>query len=300
VNYAESVKVVRKAANKLKREVLRIPPINYVWDMQYYAALGRHGSALPWIGQREASMVNALRKDGVLVTSLDAFDLPGTKAFLDSTMSLVEELRAMPTNGGNAIRLPLDRLIAHPAIYMWGLQERLLDLVENHIGLPLMYHGADLRREIPDGRATDVRQWHIDAEDMRMVKVITYMNDVTPTGGPFQYMSRELSAATAKTLRYSSGFVTDRAMSAVVPESQWQAATGPFATAALADTCGVFHRAKPPIENERYSVTFSFSSRRPVKIYDTKVFTPQQMAPILEQLNPRQRATLPPRSYKND
>ena len=231
MRYVESVKAVKRAANKLKREVLRLPPFNYVWDMQYHAALGRHGSTLPWIRERDAAMVRALRKDGVWATSLDAFELPGTSAFLDSTKTLVEELRALIPRG-NAIRLPLERLIAHPAIYLWGLQERLLDMVENYIGLPLMYHGADLRREIPDGRATDVRQWHVDVEDARMVKVITYMNDVVTTGGPFEYLSRDSSRATAKTLNYSSGFVTDRAMSAVIPESQWQAATGPFATAA--------------------------------------------------------------------
>lgn len=298
MNYAESVKFVKRAANKLKREVLRIPPFSIVYDTAYQAALGRHASELPWIRASDAEIVTALRERGARVVPIESLELPGTPAFLAAAAKLVEELKARPTNGGNAVRLPLERIIAHPEIYTWGLQDRLLDIVENYIGLPLMYHGADLRRELPDGRTTDVRQWHIDNEDKRMFKVICYINDVAADGGPFQYFDRQLTNQAAKALRYTYGFVSDERMNAVVPRADWVAATGPFGTAVIGDTCGIFHRATPPVGRDRFSVTFSFSSRRPVKIHDTVVFTQQQMQPILERLTDRQRATLPPKAYK--
>ena len=125
--------------------------------------------------------------------------MPGTGSMLSACGLLVQELRG-PANGGNAPRLPLHRLMDFPEIYMWGLNQRLLGVVENYIGLPIRYHGADLRREFNDGKLNDVRQWHVDAEDRRMFKIIVYLNDVLPGGGPFQYLPKGVTAETARRL----------------------------------------------------------------------------------------------------
>src|SRR6185295_11795761 len=117
------------------------------------------------------------------------------------------------------------RMQEFPEIYLWGLNERLLSLVENYIGLPIRYHGVDVRREICDGRPNDVRQWHIDAEDHRMFRVIIYLNDVAADGGPFEYIRRELTVGAVQKLGYGSGFVTDRDMARVVPRAEWVQAT---------------------------------------------------------------------------
>jgi hypothetical protein len=208
---------------------------------------------------------------------------------------LAAELRAMPTNGNNAPRLPIDRVMEFPEIYLWGLSERLLNFIENYVGLPIRYHGADLRREISDGKLNDVRQWHIDAEDQRMFKIILYLNDVVPGGGPFEYLPRATTIETARRLHYSSGFVKDDTMESALPRSSWVAATGKAHTALLADTCKVFHRAQPPRTQDRYSITYSWTSTKAVKEYPTMPISDRAWEYIIGHTGARQQSCLPAR-----
>jgi hypothetical protein len=187
-------------------------------------------------------------------------------------------------------------MLEFPEIYLWGLNEKLLDLIECYIGLPVHYHGGDLRREIADGVTNDVRQWHIDAEDHRMFKIIAYLNDVTEIGGPFEYMTRQDSERAARSLRYVSGFVPDDKMERAAPRDHWRMATGPAFTANIADTCTVFHRAKPPTKVDRYSITFSWTSRTPVKTYASMPMAAETYESFMRRLSPRQRASVPPRT----
>jgi hypothetical protein len=151
-----------------------------------------------------------------------------------------------------------------------------------------------LRRELADGQLTDVRQWHIDAEDRRMFKIILYLNDVAAGGGPFQYMPRALTAEAARRLRYGSGFVTDDTMRTVVPQSRWIECLGSSHTACVADTCKVFHRAQPPRSADRYSITFSWTSTTAMKTYPTMPLSAKAIAYVKANTGERQRACLPP------
>jgi hypothetical protein len=202
----------------------------------------------------------------------------------------------MPLEGQNAPRLPLHRLMDFPEIYMWGLDRRLLDFIENYVGLPIRYHGADIRREVADGKVNDVRQWHIDAEDQRMFKIILYLNDVEVGGGPFQYLPRALTIETARRLHYGSGFVTDEAMSAVLPPSEWIECLAKAHSAVMADTCKIFHRAQPPRTRDRYSITFSWTSTSAVKAYPTMPISDEAFSYIHAHTDERQRACLPVRA----
>ena len=293
--YPLNLDTARRAANKLKREFLRIPPVRVLQDSAYLQALEAHVIDLPPLDPRDLPILEGLRRDGVHIVPVESLDLPTTKPMLKALDVLVSELRALHPNGNNAPRLPLTRLMEFPEVYLWGLDERLLNLVENHIGLPIRYHGADLRREIADGAWTDVRQWHVDAEDHRMFKVIMYLNDVAPGGGPFNYISRRETVDAVHKLNYGSGFVADDTVASVVPRDRWLEALGKSRSAVFADTCKVFHRAQPPTKVERYSITFSWTSTTPVKTYPTMPLTDEARAAILGKVNARQRSVLPER-----
>jgi hypothetical protein len=287
--------VLARAANKLKREVYRLPAVRVYRAYEYHEALEAHALRLPPLDPADLGRLEALRRDGVVRTQVSALGLPGTQEMVAACETLASELRAMPLNGENAPRLPIARLMRLPEIYLWGLGERLLNFIENYVGLPIRYHGADLRREIADGRLTDVRQWHIDAEDQRMFKIILYLNDVEPGGGPFEYLPRATTIETAKRLRYSSGFVKDDEMNEVLPQARWVPAYGKAHSAALADTCKVFHRAQPARDRDRYSITYSWTSTTAVKSYPTMPLSPENWTYIMSHTNERQQACLPPR-----
>jgi hypothetical protein len=284
--------VLDRAANKLKREIFRLPAVRAIRGYQYLQALEAHSLRLPLLDAGDLPFLHALRTVGAHLTSIDSLRLAGTPAMASACDKLTRELAAMPLDGGNAPRLPLHRLMDFPEIYMWGLDPRLLDFIENYVGLPIRYHGADMRREVADGKLTDVRQWHIDAEDWRMFKIIVYLNDVAPGGGPFQYLPRELTIETARRLGYGSGFVSDEAMSAVLPPSRWVECLAGSHSALMADTCKVFHRAQPPRTKDRYSITYSWTSTTAIKSYPTMPLTEQDRAYIAAHTDSRQRACL--------
>lgn len=291
-----TLEMLSRAANKLKREVFRLPAVRVYRGYEYHEALEAHALKLPALDPTDLPVVEGLRRDGVFRAPAESLRLPGTAEMLAACEKLASELREKPLNGSNAPRLPIGRLMEFPEIYMWGLQERLLSAIENYVGLPIRYHGADLRREIADGQLNDVRQWHIDTEDWRMFKIILYLNDVRPGGGPFEYLPRGLTAETAARMRYGSGFVTDDAMNNVVPRSRWVECVAESRTAILADTCKVFHRAQPPRASDRYSITYSWTSTTAVKTYPSMPISDASWAYILAHTGDRQRACLPPRA----
>ena len=129
-----------------------------------------------------------------------------------------------------------------------------------------------------------------------MVKIIVYLvHDVGADDGPFEYLDGERTRVARQRLGYVSGFVDDAAMRAIVPAREWRRATGPRHTAVLADTCAVFHRAAPPTGRDRYTATFSWTSRRPRKTYPSMPMSAASRAWLLKDLSARQRDCVAPR-----
>lgn len=289
--------LVGRVVNRVKREVLRLPGVRVMNGYAYGKALDEHSTRLPPLDPRDLPILEGLRKTGAHVVDVDALGLPETPAFFAALEKLVPELRALPPGtGDNAPRLPPRRLMDFPELYLWGLNERLLSLVENYVGLPIRYHGVDVRREIADGNPSDVRQWHIDTEDHRMFRVIIYLNDVGPGGGPFEYMPRADTIKAVNALRYGSGFVKDADMARVVPRSEWRQATARARMGAFADTCRIFHRAQAPRDVDRYSITITWTSTTPIKSYPVAPLTDSAYAYLASRVNERQLAALPARA----
>ncbi len=284
-------KLLRKARNtpnKIKRELLRLPPLKVLSQRIYQTELNNYLPFLPKISATHTSVVQSLQKEGIAITSLDKLGIPHTSQVLEKVIELLPELQTVSNANRDTLRLPWSRIMSNPEIFLWGLEPTLLDLIENYIGLPLSYYGADVRREFPNGKAVHVRQWHIDTEDHRMLKIIIYLNDVDVTAGPFEYLSLQDSQLAAKTLKYSSGFISDSNMDATIAQKNWQPCTGKFGTAILADTCRIFHRAKPPVAKDRFSLTFSYTSHQPVARRCKLTLSPQEWSQITTQLNQRQ------------
>jgi hypothetical protein len=288
--------IAKRIANRLWREVMLRGPFRLVTQRKHEAELAAHATTLPALAGTDVELVGDLRKNGVIQRPLLSLGVPGTDIMIKALDVLVPELKALPVKSNNAQSLASSRLLDFPEVYLWGLEPRILDITEGYIGLPVHYHGADLKREIADGRATDVRQWHVDVEDHRMFRLICYLNDVTEIGGPFEYLTRESTAKARHGLHYLSGFVTDERMETMVPKSDWKIALGPQYTSNIADTCAVFHRAKPPVRIDRYSITFSWFSRKPMKTYALKPMSQAKYEELTSRLSPRQLGCVPPRT----
>jgi hypothetical protein len=282
-----------RAGNRTKLELIeRVAPLRGLTQRRHSARLLEHEPLVPVIGNRRAELVDAVRREGAVVSSLDELALPGTVELKDGLGRLKDSL-AGRSAGGDTVRPPLGEILGEPSVWQWGLTEELLDVAEAYLGLPARYYGADLRLERATGRAVGVRQWHRDVEDHRMFKILVWLNDVAVDGGPFEYVSRTHTDELARQFRYVSGFLSDEEMQRHVSRSEWRQATGPTWTAVVSDTRSLFHRAMPPIRTDRWSVTFSYTSRTPVTTLPVPRVTERQRELARTGLTDRQLASLP-------
>ncbi|MET0698660.1 MAG: hypothetical protein ABWY93_03255 [Mycobacterium sp.] len=269
-----------------------MPPVRLLAEERRAHRLRQHAPQLPTLSADDQQIATTIRNDGVHLTTLDALALPGTAHLKVLLEQLVNELAAMPSTA-STLRPSRDRMLLDPALWHFGLSDRMLDIAETYLGLPARYYGADVRREVADGAQHDVRQWHRDVEDYRVLKILVWLNDVDTDGGPFAYIPRPRSRELGEILYYVGGFVSDDRMREIEREHRWKLAAGPKWTVVMPDTAQVFHRATPPQVRDRYSVTFTWTSRHPIRTNPKEPFTREQASRIRNGLSSRQLDCLP-------
>ena len=280
--------LIARARGRAKRAWVAAPAVRPWSEARYLTQLARHAENLPRLTHDRFEILEQLRSEGVVQRDATAM-IPGE--VLEAADSFVARLQ-LRTSPENSVCFSPDELALEPVLFKWGLTEENLDLAENYIGLPVHYRGVAVKRERADGIASHVRQWHMDAEDRRMLKVIVYLSDVDDGCGPFEYIDPARSALAARSLHYSSGFVSDVAMDRIVPAESWLRVTGPRLCATFVDTTQVFHRASPPTTTDRYSMTFSYSSTTAYQVYPEYMLGRSTLRRLRDELTPRQRRAL--------
>lgn len=283
---------IKRIPKKLKREFLRIPPIKTLSEQAYQKSLAQHRNNLPSISSDDSPVLDSLQQEGVFVTSLDSLAIPATDLFKQAAQEILSDLQSLPTNSKSVVVIPDAQIADYPDLILWGVEERLLNIIENYIGMPVRYYGAGVRRELANGKTMDVRQWHRDIDDRRMLKIIIYLNDVDIAGAPFEYIPQSLTLSASEKIKYSSGFIGDQKMQAIVSSSEWKTCTGNYGTVIFAGTSHVFHRAKTPVGSDRFSITYAYTSINPVAPLASRLestMTQNQWQAIADRLNARQR-----------
>lgn len=284
-----------RITNRVKRQILtQFPPVRWAADGMHEQRRRNWAPYLPVLDPAQAALVSTLNRDAIRVGPLEDLGVPGTPGLQRALDAVTGPLAARPARGASTVRPSLDELLADLSLWQWGLQDRLLDVIENYLGVPARYYGADVRREVGNSQVEGVRQWHRDAEDRRTVKILVWLNDVDEQGGPYAYLPLAESLQAVDRLRYVSGFVDDGRLGHSVPAGTARSVTGPKWTALVADNCRLLHRATPPVARDRYSVTFTWSSRTPIKTETAPDYSPAHLHRIRTGLSERQLACLPP------
>jgi hypothetical protein len=253
----------------------------------------RPGAAPP--GPLEAQIIADLAVEGVHVTTVErllphmADDIRG--AFTSAEQILredggVREGRSLWSRASTSTDLRADVLLTRlPVLYTLGLEPHLLTLVHHYLRLPVAYHGAVVRHSLVDGAGAGPRLWHMDAEDFHVFRMVIYMNDVLPGGGPFEYIPRSLGV-TYKSFDRPDQLTNER-MRAVVPEKFWKRVYGPAGTVVIADTARTFHHESLQTERARSVVMIGYSSRRPKAMELAMAHFPvEKVRPILTSMVP--------------
>ena len=300
--FARLAAKIKRSPKKIKREIDKLPILKDKQNKAYQKLLQEHAPLIPKLKEEDTLILEALRKNGTCVIPSANLKIASTDSLLEVGTTLSQELKAMtPEMGQGDYRIDFtkSKLVKHPEIFLWGLSEKLLDLVENYIGLPVIYQGLSLHRDLASTRKVDIRQWHLDWEDRRLVKIIVYLNDVDRDGGPYEYIDRQTTLKGITSLRYYNlGFVSDEKMAQAIPKANWQTCVGQAGTVIITDTSNVFHRAKPIVNNDRFAITFCYTSTKPYAIWDSGTVSQEHWQALDKRISQRQRSCLNIPSFK--
>jgi hypothetical protein len=268
---------LRIELGQIKRNFLQAPK-QLPSELEYRWKLFQQIRKRPQLLAVDRPIVKGLKKDGAFVTSLNQFSTHWNTETSDRMLQAAHHLLPMLSNTcANELALEESKIWSinnhvvqpsaeeivweYPDIYLWGLDERLLAIVENYIGLPVSYLGPSFRKDIPNGKVVGTRRWHRDGEDRRMVKILVYLNDVNDNGGPFEYIPKRLTPSRRAMRKLRNPFV-DEGMTQVVPRSKWHSCLGACGTIVFADTAQIWHHGKLPL-TERVAIIYTYTSREP-------------------------------------
>jgi hypothetical protein len=265
---------------------------------RYQKTLSYHQSQLPVLEKSDERIVEALEKTGLCITSLSDLCLPKATEFFKAAQHLTLDLKdiaSFPSFDNHEVHASKNQLVDHPEIFYWGLNERLLEIIEKYLGLPVAYDGASCFLSVPNGKEIGARAWHRDREDRRMVKVCVYLSDVDEESGPFQCLKPDFNTKVCNAIKYRYKSVFDREMeklSATSDTQEWVSCTGKAGTVIFVDTARFYHRGKPPTQKPRAAVFFSYFSRRPWHPFfcQRTPLTPKETRLFAHHLSENQRA----------
>ncbi|MBW4632557.1 MAG: phytanoyl-CoA dioxygenase family protein [Iphinoe sp. HA4291-MV1] len=239
-------------------------------ELSYRAAFVNHARKLPALKESDRVIVDSLKRDGVYVTTLEKLELGSTSGLLQASYNQLSRI----TGGNNSHltkRLPQIYTVTDlPAFSQWGREQKLLNIIENYIGLPVAFHGVHLRKDLPNENQFGTLLWHKDSEDRRMVKIIIYLSDVEEKHGPFEYVP--VSSTSLYSLNYyriyyklwRSGYlgITDEQLQEVIPQHKWKSCPGPAGTVIFTDPKTTLHHGTLRTE-ERPALFFAYTANPP-------------------------------------
>lgn len=271
----------------LAAKISALGPVRRRMDARYRQALTRHQHALPSLCGLDLEICEGLQKQGLFVTSLEALNLALSAEIRSAgiiatgqqlAQSFAAEARRRSESGETFLMVPPSAMLAEPQLFAWGVQDRLLDIVEAYLGLPPAYDGMTIIYTVANGDEEATRRWHRDREDRRMVKIIIYLNDVIAgEGGPFQ-----LDPA------------SDAANIAADHPAPIMTCEGKAGTVIFTDTARFLHRGQPASKTDRAAIFYSYFSQRPLSPFycERSGLSRKQIAALAAGASARQRASI--------
>jgi hypothetical protein len=291
----------QRVVRKLRREVNEaVERTNYRFRQMRYA------HKLPELDELGKRIVREVNETGISIVHLDELNAPSNADLKAAIPRALEDLDRMPLDGSHLEGMEYDKGFEHcvplnpthiaknyPEFYMWGLDERVLDIIDNLIGLPIAYHGVQARKEFVDGSVRGSRHWHRDSEDRNIIRINMYLRDVLDNdGGPFEYVPRNLTPH-AKRFSGFEGRIDDDVMRKVIPESQWRQCIGPAGTVIFGAVAKIYHHGRVP-KRPRCAAAWYYTTRQPTREALCREFSFERGIPFIDPagLTHRQRECL--------
>lgn len=250
--------------NSLKKDVLALK-----YELGYRVKLLQHFPNLPALEECDRIIVESLQRNGIYITNLAELGLTSTTPMLNAAYSLLPSMGTANYSDSSHNSPEIYIVTDLPEISGWGGEQRLQNIIENYIGLPIAYHGVHLRKDFANKGQFDTLLWHRDIEDRRVLKIIVYLNDVQEKHGPFEYVPLSLTSMyhpsfyQIKSKIKNSG-INDETLNKIIPKSAWKSCTGAAGTVIFADTRRLLHHGTLRTE-ERSTLFFVYTANPPKK-----------------------------------
>ncbi|AUT01585.1 phytanoyl-CoA dioxygenase [Nostoc sp. CENA543] len=239
-------------------------------EFDYRVRLWQHAKKLPKLAGRDRLIVDTLKTEGVYITNLEELGLTSTAEMLKVAYQQLAQMSAT-NNQHLSERLPEIYTVTDINQFAnWGRETRLLQIIENYLGLPVAFQGVHLRKDLPNANQFGTLLWHKDSEDRKMVKIIIYLNDVEQKHGPFEYVPLHLTSFPAiNSYRidyqlWQSGYlgINDDQLDKIIPKSAWKSCPGAAGTVVIADPRTALHHGTIRTE-ERSALFFVYTANPP-------------------------------------
>ena len=216
--------VFKRVIYKIGKIIYSINLAKWIKDLVCQKKIAQYRALLPELNLEDRAIIEALQKTGTISIPIADLQLDSTASLLEKTTDLVKHLRNIPRGDKHILCLEPHKYKECPEIFFWGIEPKLLDIIEYYIGQPIYYQGYSMRGDLikQDYKGPSVRKWHLDAEDRTVIKIIIYLNDVELDGGVYEYIPKDLSKQAIKTLNYDYGYLSDQTMMDVVPQENWR------------------------------------------------------------------------------
>lgn len=290
----EIVKQFSQTRNKVLRRLYRTVSAPKQQERAYQAAVKKYAVNLPDISSEDVNLVQTVKSQGVVITSLDALGIPSSNQIFEQAKNLIQQIPKSVTGKKDeyVVHANYQQMMENHEIFLWGLEQRILNIAEHYFGLPVAYHGAHLRRDIANHVEQKSRLWHIDIEDLRVLKVIVYLHDINEDNGPFEYIPDFMTKQVVKRLGYKNGYVPSQRMQQVLHPSHYQSCTGVAGTVVFAATGSIFHRGRIPVASDRYALFFDYTSRLPKYPLDSYSLSQEDLISLSRKISEYQRQSL--------
>jgi hypothetical protein len=239
-------------------------------DLICKVARWKHQKNLPALEGQDRVIIDSLKRDGVYVTTLADLGLDSTSELLKAAYHQLSQMENANNDHLDEKWPQIYTVTGLPEFYAWGMETRLLDIIENYISLPITFHGVHLRKDFPSNNQFGTLLWHSDAEDRRLIKIFVYLNDVEEKTGPFEYIPRSLTSLFSwgyyklyyKLWKSKYMGINDEDVTEAIPKSAWKSCPGPAGTVIFVDTKNVFHHGTVRAE-DRSTLFFCYTANPP-------------------------------------
>ncbi|MCJ2136764.1 hypothetical protein MKK69_22395 [Methylobacterium sp. J-026] len=223
--------------------------------------------------ETERKIVTSLCEDGIYQAHLDDLSLDGVVPMLEQAQNVCRDIELQLAeasahhNDPYLIQASKRELANRPEIYLFGLNEKLLQIVEGYLGLPVAFGGFNLFYTLADGRERGARVWHLDGEDESIVKIAIYLNDVDMDGGPFEMVRNRIFKGGRPYKRPVRHDKLERIVGKPIEASDIVTCVGRSGSVIFCDTARYYHRGRPATGKNRAAIFFNYYPRPPRRPY---------------------------------